>query len=78
MVGDFRHACVVVKDLDQSLKFYRDTLGLKLFKIFHIEGKYPQSVLGVKGIKLTYAKMRAKNQPRKSPAVFELHYWKKP
>jgi len=78
MVKDFRHACVVVKNLDKSLQFYRDILGLKVFKVFNIEGKYPESVLKVKGIKLTYVKMRTKGQPRNSPAVFELHYWKKP
>ncbi len=45
---------------------------------FNIEGRYPQTVLNVKGIKLTYVKLRTQNQPKKNPAVFELHYWKKP
>jgi lactoylglutathione lyase len=78
MIKSFRHACVVVKNLDKSLKFYRDILGLKVSKILTAEGKYPQTVLNIKGIKLTYVKMRTKGQPKNSPSVFELHYWKKP
>lgn len=78
MIKDFRHVCVVVKDLKKALGFYRDILGLKLFKVLKVEGKYPETVLNKKGIKLTYVKLRAKNQPKNSPAVFELHYWTRP
>ena len=78
MIKNFRHACVVVKNLDKSLKFYRDILGLKVSKILTAEGKYPQTVLNIKGIKLTYVKMRTKGQPKNSPSVFELHYWRSP
>lgn len=78
MIKNFRHTCVVVKNLDKSLKFYRDILGLKVSKILTAEGKYPQTVLNIKGIKLTYVKMRTKGQLKNSPSVFELHYWKKP
>lgn len=78
MIKNFRHACVIVKDLDRSLRFYRDLLGLKLVKLLSTEGKTPEVILGVKGIKLTYAKLRAPNQPKRSPAIFELHYWKSP
>ena len=78
MIKDFRHACIVVKNLDKSLKFYRDILGLKLFKVISMEGKYPETVLNIKGIKLTYAKLRTKNQPKNKPAIFELHCWQRP
>lgn len=78
MIKDLRHACVLVKDLRKSLKFYQDILGLELFKIYHIEGKYPEKALKVKGIKLTYVKLRTPEQPKNKPAVFELHYWKNP
>jgi catechol 2,3-dioxygenase-like lactoylglutathione lyase family enzyme len=67
-----------VKDLDRALEFYRDTLGLKVFKIVTIKGKYPEQVLNIKGIELTYAKLRTPGQSKNSPAIFELHYWRKP
>ena len=78
MVKNFRHACLVVENLEKSLKFYRDILGLKVFKILDIEGKYPEAVFNIKGIKLTYAKMLSPQQSRNSPPIFELHYWRKP
>lgn len=78
MIKNFRHSCIVVKDLNKSLKFYRDTLGLKLSRVRTVKGEYPQTVLGKKGIKLTYAKLRCPGQDRNAPAVFELHYWHRP
>lgn len=78
MIKNLRHACIVVKDLDSSLRFYRDVLGLKVAKILTLKGRYPQTVLNKKGIKLTYVKMRSPCQPKNNPPVFELHYWHKP
>lgn len=78
MIKNFRHACIVVRNLDKSLKFYRDILGLKVFKILNVEGKYPETVLNIKGIKLTYVKMHSPAQSKDSPPIFELHSWKNP
>ena len=78
MIKDFRHACIVVKNLNRALKFYRDTLGLKVFKILTVEGKYPETLLNIKGIKLTYVKMCSLRQSKNSPPLFELHYWQNP
>ena len=78
MIKGFRHVCVVVSDLGRSLRFYRDIMGLKVSKVLTIEGEGPETVLGVKGIKLTYVKMRSPDQPEESPPVFELHYWENP
>lgn len=78
MIKNFRHTCVVVKDLDKALKFYRDILGLKVLKIITVKGKYPETALNIKGIKLTYVKIQAPNQAKNSPPIFELHYWHKP
>jgi lactoylglutathione lyase len=74
----FRHICILVNNLDKSLKFYRDIIGLKVSKILNLRGAYPEALLNIKGIKLTYVKMRSPGQPKNSPPVFELHYWKKP
>lgn len=78
MIKGFRHTCLVVKDLEKSLNFYCDILGLKVKKIIELEGEYPEKILGVKGIKLIYVKMCSQNQPQNSPPIFELHFWKKP
>lgn len=78
MIKNFRHACIVVSNLEKSLKFYRDILGLRVDKILNVEGKYPQTVLQKKGIRLTYVKMRSPHQSKNTPPVFELHYWKNP
>jgi len=78
MVRNFRHVCLITRNLDKSLKFYRDILGLKVSKILTVEGGYPETALNIKGIRLTYVKMRSPRQPRGSPPVFELHYWERP
>ncbi len=78
MIKNFRHACVLVGDLDKALKFYRDILGLEVFKIVSVKGKYPERALNIKGIKLTYVKLRAPGQPKNSPAILELHCWQRP
>jgi lactoylglutathione lyase len=78
MIRDFRHTCIIVKNLDKSLKFYKDILGLKVFKILTVEGKFTEMVFNKKGIKLTYVKLRTKEQSHNKPAIFELHYWHRP
>lgn len=78
MVKELRHACVMVRNLKRAIRFYRDMLGLDVVKTITIEGRHPEKILGVKGIKLTYVKFRTKNQPKNKPAIFELHYWKRP
>lgn len=78
MIKNFRHACIIVKDLDRALKFYRDIIGLKVSKVLTVEGKYPETVLGIKGVKLTYVKMYSPHQSEDNPPIFELHCWKNP
>lgn len=78
MIKNFRHACILVKDLDKSLNFYTDLIGLKVAKVLTVKGRYPEAVLGIKGVKLTYAKLRTPGQAKNNPPVFELHYWKNP
>ena len=58
------------------MRFYRDILGLKVFKILDVEGKYPETLLKIKGAKLTYVKMYFPRESKERPAVFELHYWR--
>ena len=53
-------------------------MGLKVSKILTVKGKYPETVLNIKGVKLTYVKMYSPKQFKDSPPIFELHYWKNP
>ena len=78
MVKSFRHACVQVKNLDSSTRFYRDVLGLRVSKVLRLEGWYPEALFNIKGVKLEYVKMHAPGQGKMSPPVFELHCWKRP
>lgn len=78
MIKDLRHVCIAVKNLNKSLRFYRDILGLKISKAIDLEGRYPETVLNMRKIKLTYVKMRTPGQPKNSPPIFELHHWKNP
>ena len=78
MLRNFRHACIIVSDLDRAIKFYRDILGLKLERVTEVEGEYPEKVLGVQGVKLTYVKFRAPDQSKETPPIFELHFWENP
>ncbi|MGE4357111.1 MAG: VOC family protein [Candidatus Omnitrophota bacterium] len=78
MFKGFRHVCLRVKNLEKSLEFYRDILGLRVERIIELGGEYPERILGVKGIRLVYVKLRSVNQSKNSPPVFELHFWKKP
>ncbi len=75
MVKNFRHACLIVGNLERSLRFYRDILGLRVSKILTIEGKELQKLFKLKKAKLTYAKLYAPDQSKRSLPVFELHYW---
>jgi catechol 2,3-dioxygenase-like lactoylglutathione lyase family enzyme len=39
--GGIHHSVVVVRDLDASLRFYRDGIGLDLLQDRHVEGDWP-------------------------------------
>jgi catechol 2,3-dioxygenase-like lactoylglutathione lyase family enzyme len=69
---------MAVSDLGRSVRFYRDTLGLRVSKAVIIEGDYPEKIFNVKGIKLEYAKMRHPGQSVRDEPVFELHCRKAP
>lgn len=78
MVCSFRHVCIVVKDLDRSIRFYRDVLGLTVEKVREISGPKAEEVLGKKGAHLQYVKLSSPDQPKGAEPVLELHCWKHP
>jgi len=78
MIKDFRHACLIVSDLDKSLKFYQDILGLRVSKTLTVNGNYPETAFNIKGVKITYVKMLSPNQSEDDVPIFELHFWHNP
>jgi catechol 2,3-dioxygenase-like lactoylglutathione lyase family enzyme len=76
---DYRHSCVVVSDLDKALDFYCNLLGMKVFKQLEIDGLYPETLLGVPNVQLTYVKLDFEDpQTCEHPPRFELHYYHNP
>ncbi|MDD5496224.1 MAG: VOC family protein [Candidatus Omnitrophica bacterium] len=78
MIRSFSHACLVVRDLERSLGFYRDILGLKVARGITIEGDYPDKAFAKRGVKINYVKMLAAGQREGSDPFLELHYWIRP
>ena len=54
-----RHAGIVVSDMQRSLKFYRDKLGLKTVADFEDQGDYIDTLISAKGIHLRMVKLVA-------------------
>ena len=54
-----RHTGIVVTDMEKSLKFYRDLLGLKPVIDFEEKGEFIDSVLAGSGIQVRMVKMVA-------------------
>lgn len=54
-----RHTGIVVRDMERSLEFYRDFLGLKEVKDFREEGEYIDKISGLSGVKVWMIKLAA-------------------
>ena len=52
---------IVVSDMEKSLKFYRDLLGLKVKSLVDEEGEFLDNMLARKNVKNKVAKLYAKN-----------------
>lgn len=52
-----RHVGLVVKDLEKSLEFYRDILGLTIFKRIEETGEYIDKLVGIKKVKVEWIKL---------------------
>lgn len=61
MIKNVRHSGIVVKDMESSLHFYRDLLGLKVSKQMDEQGGYIDRVLGLRGVKVTTVKLAAED-----------------
>ena len=54
-----RHTGIVVSNMERSLEFYRELLGLKVVKDFKEEGEYINKISGLSGVKLWMIKLAA-------------------
>jgi len=57
VVTSIRHVGFVVKNIDVSLKFYVDVLGLEIYRRFTEEGDFIDSLTGIKDAKLEWVKL---------------------
>jgi len=57
MINDIRHTGIVVADLETSLHFYRDLLGFRVAKQMKEAGKYIDTVLSLRNVKVTTVKL---------------------
>ena len=57
MIKDVRHVGIVVSNMEKSLKFYRDLLGLKVKSLVNEEGKFLDNMLAHENVKNKVAKL---------------------
>jgi len=57
VISSIRHVAFVVKDLENSLEFYSNTLGLKVYRRCAETGDFIDSLTGIKNVKLEWVKL---------------------
>lgn len=58
MISSIRHIGIVVRNLDESLRFYRDTLGLSVYKRYTEESnQFIDKLVGIDKVKLEWVKV---------------------
>jgi catechol 2,3-dioxygenase-like lactoylglutathione lyase family enzyme len=58
MIKNIRHTGIVVKDLEKSLSFYKDFLGLKIFSEDREKGSFIEKLVGIDGVELKWVKLK--------------------
>ena len=58
MIKAVRHVGIVVRDLNKSLQFYQDFLGLKIWKREIEIGPYIDKVVGIENVKVEWVKLK--------------------
>ncbi len=59
MIRATRHTGIVVKDMEKSLHFWRDIMGLRVVGEFREEGEYIDTIQHLTGVKLHMIKLTA-------------------
>jgi catechol 2,3-dioxygenase-like lactoylglutathione lyase family enzyme len=61
MITAFNHVGITVPNLERSVRFYRDLLGMKVVQEVSFEGERYEAILGLKGVKGRIAILRLAN-----------------
>ena len=61
MISRTNHVSFTVSNLDASVVFYRDVLGLRLMDISDRDSEFSEKVTGIKGARLRIAYLSAEN-----------------
>lgn len=69
MIKGVRHIGISVTNMERSLKFYRDLLGLKIERSMSESGQYIDNMLSMKNVKVNTVKLSAQD---KGPILVEL------
>lgn len=59
MILSTRHTGIVVRDLERSLGFYRDLLGLEVLRRATEVGPYIDKVVGIPDVRVEWVKLKA-------------------
>ena len=59
MIKEVRHIGIVVNNMENSLKFYQDLLGLKIIKDMDEQGGYINNMLSLDGVQVRTVKLSA-------------------
>jgi len=57
MITSIRHVGIVVRNLEESLKFYCGVLGLEIYMRYVEEGDFIDRLTGITGVKLEWVKL---------------------
>jgi lactoylglutathione lyase len=63
LIASVGHTGVVVRNLERSIAFYRDLLGLDLQVVGEREGEYINTLVGLTGVSLRFAVLGTTPQP---------------
>ena len=59
MVVGFRHTGIIVKDMEESLYFYKDILGLTVIQDFWDDSAYMNKITGIRNANVHMIKLKA-------------------
>ena len=62
LVIGYRHTGIIVKDMEESLHFYRDILGLKVIQDFSDSSEYVNKITGIKNADVHMIKLKAEDE----------------
>ena len=62
MIKEIRHTGIVVSDMEKSLQFYRDMLGLEIVRDMNEKGDYLDNMLSLTDVHVRTVKLGLPNQ----------------